>query len=405
MTSGSSSKSIWPLSPEITFLNHGSFGSCPRPVLEFQKNLRDRMESEPVQFLAGQLEPLWDHARENLASFVGAPPDELVFVQNATMGVNTVLHSLSFGPEDELLVTNQEYNASRNALNVAAEKWRSKIVVAEIPFPVQSEDQIIAAVLDKVTPRTRLALLDHVVSQTALVLPLAKIIPALKERGVETLVDGAHAPGMIPLNLRELGATYYTGNCHKWICAPKSVGFLHVPRQKQQGVRPLVISHGANSPRHDRSRFLIEFSWMGTWDPTPCLSVPEALRFMGTLHPDGWPGVMAHNHRLALDGRALVAKALGTALPCPGEMIGSMAALPLPPSPVDPMATSPLYRDALQQSLYKEHRIEVPVLTWPAPAPGSTMQPRLIRISAQLYNRIEDYQRLASALTELSKRP
>ncbi|HUR46055.1 MAG TPA: aminotransferase class V-fold PLP-dependent enzyme [Candidatus Saccharimonadales bacterium] len=391
------------LRPEITFLNHGSFGSCPRPVLEFQQRLRDRMEGEPVQFLAGQLEPLWDQARESLASFVGAAADDLVFVQNATTGLNTVLHSLSFVPEDELLVTNQEYNASRNALNVAAEKWRAKVIVAEIPFPVQSEDQIVAAVLSKVTDRTRLALLDHVVSQTALVLPLHKIVPALRERGVETLIDGAHAPGMIPLNLRELGATYYTGNCHKWICAPKSAGFLHVQREKQKEIRPLVISHGANSPRHDRSRFLIEFSWMGTWDPTPALSVPEALRYIASLHPDGWSGVMAHNHRLALEARALLAAALRISLPCPNDMIGSMAALPLPPSPVDLMATSPLYRDPLQQGLYTQHKIEVPVLTWPSPAVGSALQPRLIRISAQLYNRIEDYHRLASALVQLLK--
>jgi isopenicillin-N epimerase len=400
MTHGESSKSIWVLDPDVTFLNHGSFGSCPRPVLEFQQQLRDRLEAEPVQFLVRELEPLWDAARESLAGFIGAPADELVFVQNATMGVNTILRSLQYGPDDELLVTNQEYNASRNALDVAAERWGAKVVVADIPFPVQTESQIIASILEKVTPRTRLAVIDHVVSQTALVLPLAKIISALKERGVETLIDGAHAPGMIPLNLRDLGATYYTGNCHKWICAPKSVGFLHVPKAKQAQVRPLVISHGANSPRTDRSRFLIEFSWMGTWDPTPCLTVPEALRFMGSLHPQGWPGVMARNHQLALDGRALLAKALRIDLPCPGEMIGSMAALPLSPSPVDPMATSPLYRDALQQSLYAQHRIEVPILTWPTPAPGSSLQPRLIRISAQLYNCIEDYQRLAKALDQ-----
>jgi isopenicillin-N epimerase len=206
---------------------------------------------------------------------------------------------------------------------------------------------------------------------------------------------------MIPLNLRDLGATYYTGNCHKWICPPISVGFLHVPKAKQAQVRPLVISHGANSPRTDRSRFLIEFSWMGTWDPTPCLAVPEALRFIGSLHPEGWPGVMARNRRLALDGRALLAKALRIDLPCPDDMVGSMAALPLPPSPVDPMATSPLYRDTLQQTLYSQHKIEVPILTWPSPAPGSSLQPRLIRISAQLYNRMEDYQRLANALSQI----
>jgi isopenicillin-N epimerase len=397
----SGENSVWMLNPEVTFLNHGSFGSCPRLVLAFQQELRDRLEREPVQFLVRELEGLWDNARESMASFVGAPAEDIVFVQNATAGVNTVLHALDFSPNDELLVTNQEYNASRNALNVAAEKWGAKIVVAEMPFPVTSEDQVINAILEKVTPRTRLALLDHVISQTALVLPLAKIIRALNERGVETLIDGAHAPGMIPLNLSQLGATYYTGNCHKWICAPKTAAFLYVPKEKQRLVRPLVISHGANSPRTDRSRFLIEFSWMGTWDPSACLSVSEALRFMSTLHPKGWPGLMARNRDLALQAQKLLCESFQIPLPCPPEMVGSMAAMPLPPCPVDEQSTSPLYRDVLQQRLYDEYRIEVPVVPWPKPAPGSTMQPRLIRISVQAYNKLEDYQRLASALQKL----
>jgi isopenicillin-N epimerase len=391
----------WPLNPSITFLNHGSFGSCPRPVLAFQQQLRDRLEAEPVQFLVRELEGLWDQARAALAAFVGAPVDDLVFVGNATAGVNTVLHALKYGPGDELLVTNQEYNASRNALNVAAERWGAKIVVADIPFPVQSEDQIISTILEKVTPRTRLALLDHVISQTALVLPLEKIIRALQERGIETLIDGAHAPGMLPLNLKQLGATYYTGNCHKWICAPKTAAFLYVPKEKQEKIRPLVISHGANSPRTDRSRFLIEFSWMGTWDPTPCLSVPEALRFISTLHPKGWTGHMSRNRELALAARQLLCKELGLDAPCPPGMVGSMAAMPLPPCPVDELSTSPLYRDVLQQRLYDEYQIEVPIVPWPKPAPGSALQPRLLRISAQAYNKIEDYERLASALRKL----
>ncbi len=389
------------LDPDVTFLNHGSFGSCPRPVLEFQQDLRNQLEREPVEFLVRQLEGLWDEARAKLAAFVGAATDDLVFVQNATAGVNTVLRSLDFGPGDELLVTSQEYNACRNALDVAAERWGAKVVVAEIPFPVPNQQSIIEAVLAMVTPRTRLALLDHVVSQTALVFPLEKIVPALRERGVQTLIDGAHAPGMIPLNLKALGATYYTGNCHKWICAPKTAGFLVVAKEKQQRVRPLVISHGANSPRKDRSRYLIEFSWMGTWDPTPCLSVPKALEFLGGLHPNGWPGLMQRNHEMALAGRNLLSKALRIPLPCPDDLIGSMAALPLPPAPVDSLSTSPLYRDALQQRLYDEFRIEVPVVPWPTPPPGSALQPRLIRASAQFYNELRDYEKLANALAKL----
>ena len=385
---------LWPLDPEVVFLNHGSFGSCPRPVLEFQQALRERMERQPVQFLARELEGLVDQARDGLARFVGAETDDLVFVPNATAGVNTVLRSLPFQRDDELLVTDHEYNACHNALDFVAARSGAKAVVVQIPFPLRSQDEILAAVLNGVTPRTRLALLDHVTSQTGLVLPIQRLVRELSARGVETLVDGAHAPGMVPLNLRDLGAAYYTGNCHKWICAPKTAGFLHVRRDRQERIHPLSISHGANSPRTDRSRFLIEFGWMGTFDPSACLSVPEAVRFVGALLPGGWPEVMRRNRELALAGRNVLCGALNLEAPCPDEMIGSLASIPLPDAPDLHRPSSPLYTDPLQELLRLRHRIEVPVIPWPAPPR------RLLRISAQLYNSLDQYERLAEALQE-----
>ncbi|MCX6904920.1 MAG: aminotransferase class V-fold PLP-dependent enzyme, partial [Verrucomicrobia bacterium] len=268
---------LWPLEPGLIFLNHGSFGSCPRAVLAFQRALQERMEGQPCDFFVRELEGLLDQARAALADFVGAEAADLVFVPNATTGVNTVLRSLRFEKGDELLVTSHEYKACRNALDFAAERWGCRVVVAEAPFPLKQSGQIIEAILDKVTSRTRLALLDHVTSQTGLVLPLQPIIKELSRRGIESLIDGAHAPGMLALHLGELGATYYTGNCHKWMCSPKGAGFLWVERARQPLIRPLSISHGANSPRQDRSRFLIEFGWTGTSDPSAALSVPEAL--------------------------------------------------------------------------------------------------------------------------------
>lgn len=367
-------------------------------MLEFQQALRERIERQPVQFFVRDLEGLLDHSRGILAEFLGAAPENLVFVPNATSGVNTVLRSLQFKPGDELLVTDQEYNACRNALDFAAQCSGAKVIVAAVPFPLQSVDQIIEAILSHVTPRTRLALLDHVTSQTGLVMPIDRLVKELAARNIETLVDGAHAPGMVPLNLAALGAAYYTGNCHKWLCAPKSAGFLHVQPDLQKLIRPLSISHGANSPRADRSRFLIEFAWMGTSDPTACLSIPEALRVVASLLPGGGPQIMARNRELALEGRKILCSALNIAPPCPEECIGSLASVPLPDASHAEKSVSPLCLDPLQDQLLAEHGIEVPVIPWPA-------QPkRLLRISAQLYNCLSQYKRLADALTSNDSR-
>ena len=384
----------WRLDPEVAFLNHGSFGACPIGVLEHQRRLRDRMERQPVQFLARELEPLLDAARVELAAFIGAGAAQLAWVNNATTAVNAVLQSLALSTGDELLTTDHEYNACRNALEFAASRSGATVVVVQVPFPVASPDEVVEAVLAGVTERTRLALLDHVTSQTGLVLPIRRLVRELDGRGVDTLVDGAHGPGMVDLNLDDLGAAYYAGNCHKWLCAPKGAAFLHVRADLRERVRPVVISHGANSTRSDRSRFHLEFDWVGTDDPTAVLCVPEAIRFMGSLLEGGWPELRRRNRQLALQARDELCRALGIERPCPDEMIGSMAALPLPPGASDPPASA-LYTDPLQSALLERWRIEVPVIPWPAPPD------RLVRISAQLYNSVEQYRRLGRALADL----
>ncbi len=383
---------LWLLDPKITFLNHGSFGACPRAVLKFQQELRARLERQPVQFMVRDLEELLDETRSEIARFVNAPADDLVMVQNATSGVNTVLRSLRFKRGDELLVTDHEYNASRNALDFVAEQSGARVVAAKVPFPLRSADEMVEAILQRVTPRTRLALLDHVTSQTGLILPLERLVRELSKHGVPTLVDGAHAPGMVPLDLKKLGATYYTGNCHKWMCAPKTAAFLYVQRDQQKFIRPLAISHGANSSRTDRSRFQLEFGWTGTGDPTAYLSVPTAIQYIDALLPGGWPEVRQRNHALAVAARKIICDALEIEVPCPDELIGSLAAIPLAAAPVRPRAKAPLFLDPLQDTLLHEHGIEVPIILWPA-APK-----RCLRIAAQLYNSLPQYERLAVAL-------
>jgi len=393
-TSSHSLARHWTLDPEIAFLNHGSFGACPAPIQAVQQQLRDRIERQPVQFFVRDLEGLLDEARESLAAFLGGDASDLALVPSATAGVNAVLRSLKLDPGDELLTTNHEYNACRNALEFVAERAGATVVVAEIPFPLESSEHAASVILDAVTPRTRLALLDHITSQTAVILPIEALVEALAEFDVPVLVDGAHAPGMVPVDLNKLGAAYYTGNCHKWLCAPKGSGFLHVNRAYQASVRPAIISHGANTTRRDRSRFLIEFDWTGTSDPTAVLSVPAALEFMDSLLPGGWDDVREHNHSLALAARSLLCTALDLEPYCPDDMIGSIASLPLPPGSVEP-PTSPLYADPLQDTLLDCYGIEVPVIPWPA------VPQRLVRLSAQLYNTLDQYQRLAAALREL----
>jgi isopenicillin-N epimerase len=379
---------LWTLDPSVIFLNHGSFGACPKAVLKVQQSLRSRLEQEPLRFFGREWEGLLDGARSKLAAFVGADVEDLVFVPNATTGVNSVLRSLVFYPEDEILTTNHEYNACRNALDFIASRTGARVVVAKIPFPIESPQQVVEAVIKQVSSKTRLALLDHITSQTGLIFPIQQLVKELQGRGVDTLVDGAHAPGMINLNLRDIGATYYTGNCHKWLCAPKGAAFLYVRRDKQSEIRPLTISHGANSPRVDKSRFQLEFGWMGTDDPTAYMSVPEAIAFLGSLLPGGCDELMQRNHQLVLQARQLLCETLDVQPPCPDEMIGSMAVVAMPA-----LLENRNFM-ALHDELFDRFGIQVQVVAWEKPK-------LLVRISAQIYNTIEQYKYLAKALVEL----
>ena len=381
----------WLLDAGVVFLNHGSYGATPKAVLDEQTEIRRRIETEPLRFFDRHYLDELDAARAELARFVGANKANLAFVCNATTGVNTVLSGLHFEPGDELLVTDHEYNACRNALDKVAAAAGAVVVVAPVPFPLTGEDEVVESILGHTSDRTRLLLIDHVTSQTGMVLPVRRLVVEVAARGVDVLVDGAHAPGMLDLDLEALGASFYTGNCHKWMCAPKGAAFLHVREDLHDLVRPLVISHGANASAARRSRFHLEHDWTGTRDPSAWLAVPAAIREMGRMLDGGWDELRRHNRRKVLAGRRILCEVLGVEEPCPDAMIGSLTSVQLPDG------DSSTCRDAfaidpLQNRLLEEWGIEVPVIPWPSPPK------RLVRISAQIYNSREQYAYLARAL-------
>ncbi len=380
----------WQLDPNVTHLNHGSFGACPIEVLDVQQAYRAQMERNPMGFMLHEYQPALESSRAAIADFVNADSDGMVFVSNATAGVNAVLRSLEtqLPSGSEILVTNHTYNACRNAAEVAARRFDGTIVVADIPFPITSSQQVIDAVLDRVTDRTALVLLDHVTSATGLVMPIEQLIATL-EPDIPVLVDGAHAPGMIDVDLVALGASFYAANCHKWICAPKGSAFLHVADRHRSEMHASVVSHGHNDGwPNSETRFHAQFDWVGTDDPSARLSVGAALEVMAAHHEDKWPGVRASNHEMVLLGRNIVAEALGVEPPAPDSMIGSIASLPVMHTA---KPTTSIF-DPLMYALRDRWAIEVPVFELPE---GGR---RLLRVSAQQYNSIDDYERLAEAL-------
>lgn len=391
----------WSLDPTIVFLNHGSFGATPKAVLAAQQRYRDQLEREPIDFFINQHTPLMDATREAIGAFVHAPPSSIAPIQNATIGVASVLANLKLKPGDEVLINDHEYPACQNNIRRTAARTGAKVVVAEPPFPCKSPDAITDAILSKVTARTRLALISHVTSPTGLIFPIDTLVPELTRRGVLTLIDGAHAPGMVPtLNLSTLKPTFYTANLHKWVCSPKGSAFLYVDPAHQQGFRPVILSNNAEKPRPGRAHFLTEFDYIGTQDNTGLYSMIDALAHVPTLVPGGggWPEVMRRNHDLCIAGRNIICRELYIEPPAPDSMIGSISTMILPPHP--PALQAKLsarptnYHDALQDTLIARHRIQVPVMSLPGkPA-------RLIRISAQLYNSLEQYECLAAALKE-----
>ena len=351
---------MWSLDESIHHLNHGSFGAVPIPVQEARRRWLDEWERATTAFVFERMQPALDRARQVVADFVGGSPDGLVFVRNATTGIASVVRSLepTFGPGDEIVTTGHDYNAVRQTLAFSAERTGARVVVVDVPFPLSDPAEVTQAVLAAVGLRTKLVVIDHISSPTGLVFPVGDIVSAL-EPEVPVLVDGAHGPGQVAVDLRALGASWYTGNLHKWVCAPKGSAFLHTRSDWIDRTFPVVISHGWND-RTAPSRYHALFDWLGTDDMTPWLVAPEAIETVGSLEGGGWPAVMKRNHELALAGQSVLCERLGLAAPAPPEMVGAMASVILPDLGGPPISgMSPLSGELLGLGF------EVPVLVWP----------------------------------------
>jgi isopenicillin-N epimerase len=382
----------WSLDPNVSFLNHGSFGATPDAVLDEQGRLRAQIERDPVRFYERSFLGLWDESRAALSNFMNADVDGMTFVTNATAGINTVLRSLRLEPGDEIIVPDHSYQACWNAVDFVTSRAGAKTVVVEIPFRVSDENEVIDSIMGAVTERTVLALIDTVTSPTGMRMPFEQLTSQLQSNGVDVLLDAAHGPGIVPLDLNEIGAAYCTGNCHKWICTPKGSAFLHIRHDRKHLVRPLSIGHGASHDGSFQEKFEFEFAWPGTQDPTPWLCIPKALNFVGSLVKGGWSAIIQRNHDLILEGRRIICEAMGVTPPIPDSMVSAIAAVEMPPDgEVGPIS---LEGDPFHNYLLDQYGIQVPVFPW------RHHGERYIRISAQLYNHEDEYRHLAKALSE-----
>ena len=382
----------WNLDSDCVFLNHGSFGATPNEIREEQRKWQDLLEDEPVRFYEDLAMEFMENSRKALAVMLECDAEDLALVENATTGVNTVLRSLEFNTGDEILVPDHAYQACRNAIDFVAQRWGVKVVTVNIPFPIEGPQIAFDIIMAGVTERTVLAMIDTVTSPTGLLMPFERLTKELEAKGVAVLLDAAHGIGMVPLSLDKLGASYTTSNCHKWMCAPKGSAFLHVRKDLQHHIHPLTISHGMTFPLGDTTRFRHEFDWTGTRDISAACSIPATIEYMENMVDGGWPAIMQHNHDLAMEGRRILCERLSLDEPCPEEMIACIATLELPEGGD---AGIPLHEpDPLHKVLQDKYGIQVPVWSWESP------KGRYIRISAQLYNHVDEYHYLADALAK-----
>ena len=373
-------RDLFLLRPDVVYLNHGSFGACPRPVFDAYQEWQLALERQPVEFFQRSGRSLLCKAREALGDFIGADADDLVYVTNVTLGLNIVARSLPLEPGDEVLTTDHEYGSLNRAWEFVCEKRGAKYIHRSVPLPITSVEQVVDAIWSGVTDRTRVLFVSHITSPTALTLPVAELVHRARDAGIITVIDGAHAPGQVPLNLDTLGADFYSGNCHKWMMSPKGSGFLHARREMQPLLEPLI---GGRRDRTPQVPCLVnEHQYQGTRDLSAFLAVPAAIQFM---QQRDWPTVQSACHELIRHAQKEIARLTGLApiTPDTGAWFSQMAVLPIPPSD----------GSALHHRLHDEYGIEIPTTGWNGK--------QFVRLSVQGYNTADDIEKLIEALTML----
>jgi isopenicillin-N epimerase len=372
------------LDPHIIYLNHGSYGATPCSVFEAYQHQQLQLEREPVRFINNELPSLLKDARRALGRYLNADADDLVYVPNATFGLNVVAHALPLRAGDEVLTTDHEYGAMENLWSYICGKRGAAFIKQPVSFPVSSEAEMLEAIWRGVTPRTKVIFISHITSPTALRLPVAAVCQRARAAGVLTVIDGAHAPGQIDLDLDALGADFYVGNCHKWLCGPKGAAFLHTRRSRQQLIEPLIVGWGwgANRKPSGEPAYVDALQRLGTDDLSAYLTLPAAIEFQ-TQHQ--WPEVRERCHRLLETGleRAAELTGLSALYPCQGRFYEQMAVFELPH-----------IRDltAFNNRLYQHHHIQIPCIAW--------NKRQFLRISVQAYNSQEDLDALFAALEQ-----
>jgi len=378
----------FPIREGLVQLNNGSYGVTPTVVGAAQRELQRRLEADPVRFFKSDLEFYADDARQALARFVNVRAEDLALVPNGTFAVATVLNNLDLSPGDEILITDHEYMATMNELGKVCRATGAKVVAAKVPFPEVTPEAVVESVVGAMTDRTKLVMVSHIASASAIIMPVKSIVAAAMARGIESFLDGAHTPGQIDLDIGDLDPTYYAASCHKWLATPKGTGFMYTSPSKQDGFKPMVLSCREHEKRDDRKAYLCDFDYTGTNDYTGNLVVPVSIAHMGAQLPGGWDELRQRNHDLVVHGAGLICEAIGIEQVVPESMIGSMVGIPLP-GVCEPGS---LMGEGLWDRLYLNHGIQVPI--WDLPG----IHGRVMRVSGQLYNSVGDFELLAGAL-------